>query len=160
MKLRTLSPFILLPLLFPASAHSQEIRKSNPPNVAKPVAAYSHLAEVPAGTRMLFLAGQVGNRPDGSLPATVEEQAVQALENIRLILEAEGARPEDIVKLTFFVVKKPGDMSKIAEKRAALFGKTNPPPSTWVYVSGLAALEYLIEVEAIAAAPVRPKSQN
>ena len=33
-------------------AHGQEIRKTNPPAVAKPVAAYSHVAEVPPGTRM------------------------------------------------------------------------------------------------------------
>ena len=84
---------VTLPAAFAfAPAHGQAIRKANPPTVAKPVAAYSHVAEVPPGTRLLYLAGQVGNRPDGSLPESVDDQAAQALENIRLILAAEGAR--------------------------------------------------------------------
>jgi enamine deaminase RidA (YjgF/YER057c/UK114 family) len=138
-------------------AHGQEIRKVNPPAVAKPVAAYSHVAEVPAGTRMLFLAGQVGNRADGSLPESVDDQAVQALENIRLILAAEGAGPQDIVKLTFYVAAKPESVAKLNAKRAAMFGGTAPPPSTWVYVAGLARPEYLVEIEAVAAVAGRIK---
>jgi enamine deaminase RidA (YjgF/YER057c/UK114 family) len=138
-------------------AHGQEIRKANPPSVPKPVAAYSHVAEVPAGTRMLFLAGQVGNRADGSLPESVDDQAVQALENIRLMLAAEGAGPQDIVKLTFYVAAKPASLAKLNAKREAMFGAVPPPPSTWVYVAGLARPEYLVEIEAVAAVPLRTK---
>ena len=138
-------------------AQGQDIRKINPPSVPKPVAAYSHVAEVPAGTRMLFLAGQVGNRADGSLPESVEDQAVQALENIRLILAAEGAGPQDIVKLTFYVAAKPASLAKLNAKRAAMFAGTAPPPSTWVQVAGLARPEYLIEIEAVAAVPAKAK---
>jgi enamine deaminase RidA (YjgF/YER057c/UK114 family) len=138
-------------------AHGQAIRKANPPTVAKPVAAYSHVAEVPPGTRLLYLAGQVGNRPDGSLPESVEDQAVQALENIRLILAAEGARPQDIVKLTFYVAAKPASLAKLNAKRTALFAGTAPPPATWVQVVALARPEYLIEIEAVAAVPVAAK---
>jgi enamine deaminase RidA (YjgF/YER057c/UK114 family) len=143
-------------LALPATAAgAQEIRKANPPSVAKPVAAYSHVAEVPPGTRLLFLAGQIGNRPDGSLPSTVEDQAVQALDNVRAILAAEGAGPEHIVKMTIYAAARPADMAKIAAKRAEMFRGTMPPPSTWVYVTALARPEYLIEIEAVAAVPVR-----
>jgi enamine deaminase RidA (YjgF/YER057c/UK114 family) len=140
-----------------ASAHGQAIRKANPPTVAKPVAAYSHVAEVPPGTRLLYLAGQVGNRPDGTLPEAVEDQAVQALENIRLILAAEGARPQDIAKLTFYVAAKPASLAKLNAKRTEMFAGTPPPPSTWVQVAGLARPEYLVEIEAVAAAPAPSK---
>jgi enamine deaminase RidA (YjgF/YER057c/UK114 family) len=144
----------MLPAAFAiASARGETIRKANPPTVAKPVAAYSHVAEVPPGTRLLYLAGQVGNRPDGSLPESVEDQAVQALENIRLILAAEGARPQDIVKLTFYVAAKPASLAKLNAKRTEMFAGTAPPPSTWVQVAGLARPEYLVEIEAVAAAP-------
>ena len=136
-----------------APAHGQTVRKANPPTVAKPVAAYSHVAEVPPGTRLLYLAGQVGNRPDGSLPESVEDQAVQALENIRLILAAEGARPQDIVKLTFYVAQKPVSIAKLNAKRTEMCAGTAPPPSTWVQVAGLARPEYLVEIEAVAAVP-------
>lgn len=150
----------LLQSLAAVSAHGQDIRKMNPPDVARPIAPYSHVAEVPAGTRMLFLAGQVGYRSDGTLAAGVEEQAVQALENIRLILAAEGAGPEHIVKLIFYAAAKPGDMAAIGAKRAEMFGKTAPPPSTWIYVSGLARPEYLIEIEAVAAVPAPGRSRR
>lgn len=90
----------------------------------------------------------------------MEEQAVQALENIRLILAAEGAGPEHIVKLTFYAAAKPGDMAEIGAKRAEMFGKSAPPPSTWVYVSGLARPGYLIEIEAVAAVPAPGRSRR
>jgi len=147
----------LLAVLVFGPAHGQEIRKINPPSVPKPVAAYSHVAEVPPGTRLLFLAGQVGNRADGSLPDGVEDQAVQALENIRLILAAQGAGPQDIVKLTFYVAAKPASLAKLNAKRAEMFAGTAPPPSTWIQVAGLARPEYLVEIEAVAAVPARAR---
>ena len=140
-----------------SAVHAQEIRKVNPAGVAKPVASYSHVAEVPPGTRLLFLAGQVGNRPDGSVPPAIEDQAVQALENIRLILAAEGSGPDQIVKLTFYAAARPKSFEKISAKRAEMFKNTPPPPSTWVYVSALANPDYLIEIEATAAVPVKTK---
>jgi len=147
----------LLAVLVFGPAHGQEIRKINPPSVPKPVAAYSHVADVPPGTRLLFLAGQVGNRADGSLPDGVEDQAVQALENIRLILAAQGAGPQDIVKLTFYVAAKPASLAKLNAKRAEMFAGTAPPPSTWIQVAGLARPEYLVEIEAVAAVPARAR---
>jgi len=134
---------------------SQQIRKVDPPSVPRPVAAYSHVAEVPPGTRLLFLAGQVGNRPDGTLAPGIEDQAIQALDNIRAILAAEGAGPEHIVKMTIYAAARPADMGKIGAKRAEMFKGTAPPPSTWVYVSALARPEYLIEIEAVAAVPTK-----
>jgi len=132
---------------------SAPIRKLNPETVAPPIGDYSHVAVVPAGMRMLFVAGQIGNRPDGSLPARVEEQCVQALENVRLILASQGAKPEHIVKLMFYVSAKPTDWAPIGEKRAALFRGVQPPPVTWVYVSELFRPEYLVEVETVATVP-------
>jgi enamine deaminase RidA (YjgF/YER057c/UK114 family) len=145
----------LLAVFVLGPAYGQAIRKINPPSVPKPVAAYSHVAEVPPGTRLLFLAGQVGNRADGSLPEGVEDQAVQALENIRLILAAQGAGPQDIVKLTFYVAAKPASLAKLNAKRAEMFAGTPPPPSTWIQVAGLARPEYLVEIEAVAAVSAR-----
>jgi len=134
---------------------AEPIRKVNPPDVPKPVAAYSHVAEVPPGHRLLFLAGQIGNRSDGTLAPTIEEQAAQALENIRAILAAEGAEPRDIVKMTIYAASRPQNMAAISAKRAEIFKGTEPPPSTWVYVAGLARPDILIEIEAVAAVPTR-----
>jgi len=144
--------WFVLALVLTQSAAAQVI-KSNPAGVAKPLGAYSHVAEVPSGSKLLFLAGQVGNRPDGTLPASLEDQAVQALENIRLILADRGARPEHIVKMTIYVVGKPSDWSKLRAKRREMFAGTEPPPSTLVYVSALSSPEHLIEVDTVAVMP-------
>ena len=157
MKIYRTAACALLQLLAAAAVHGQEIARVNPPGAPRPVAAYSQVTEVPPGMRLLFLAGQVGNRADGTLPPTVDEQAVQALENIRLILAGEGAGPEAVVKLNFYFAARPADMSRIAAERADMFSKQAPPPTTWVYVAGLARPEYLVEIEAVAAVPDRPR---
>jgi len=42
----------------------------NPAHIAPPYKnRYSHAIEVPAGSRMLFVSGTVGVKPDGSVPA-------------------------------------------------------------------------------------------
>ncbi|MFC0549243.1 hypothetical protein [Kutzneria chonburiensis] len=43
------------------------IRRWNPPSVAAPSGQYSHVATVPAGHELVFVSGQLGLRPDGTL---------------------------------------------------------------------------------------------
>lgn len=128
---------------------------SNPPGVAPPVGAYSHLATVPPGTKLLFLAGQIGNRPDGSLPSNVEDQIIQAYENVRTILASQGAGPQHITKVMIYASAEPTNWAKLRAHRRAFFGERMPPPSTWVYVRQLVRPNYLVEVEVVAAVPER-----
>ncbi|GAB3144682.1 hypothetical protein GCM10027258_33850 [Amycolatopsis stemonae] len=75
-------------------------RRWNPDTVAVPRGRYSHLADVPAGHRLVFIAGQLGVHRDGSLAgADAEAQARQIFANLEALLAAEGARPEHLVKL-------------------------------------------------------------
>ena len=46
----------------------------NPPKVGQGLAHYSLGIEVPPGSRLLFIAGQVPVAPDGSVPKTIEGQ--------------------------------------------------------------------------------------
>lgn len=146
---------VILSFASASAAQASPVQIRNPGTVAKPVGSYSHLAVVPPETRLLYLAGQIGNRPDGSLPASVEEQIVQALENVRLILASQGARAEHVVKLTYYVAAKPTDWGPIRKKRAAMFLGAEPPPATWIYVRELIRPEYLVEIDAVAALPIR-----
>ena len=121
----------------------------NPPTVHAPGGAYSHSAVVPAGTDLVFLAGQVGVRPDGSLPTTIAEQAEQAFANISALLAAHGLDAGALVKVTMFVVAGQ-DLQAVRAARAKLFG-THRPASTAVFVSQLADPAWHVEVEAVAA---------
>ena len=69
------------------------LRFVDPPNGPPPAASYRHLAVVPAGSRLLVLAGQIGNLPDGTIVEGLEAQYEQALININAIVASEGAPP-------------------------------------------------------------------
>ena len=78
-------------------------------------------------------------------------QTTQVMHNIGLALKAAGATYADIVKITTFVVGyKPELRPIIGKARSAFFEGIEPPASTLVGVSALAAPEWLIEIEAVA----------
>jgi enamine deaminase RidA (YjgF/YER057c/UK114 family) len=122
---------------------------SNPSDVHAPVGPYSHTAVVPAGTELVFVSGQVGMRPDGSVPADFGEQAELTFQNLRACLAVHGLGLDAIVKLGVFVL--PGqDFKVLRAVRERHFG-AHRPTSTSVYVPALAAPQLLLEIEAIAA---------
>jgi enamine deaminase RidA (YjgF/YER057c/UK114 family) len=118
----------------------------NPESIHAPLGRYVHQIEVSAESRMLFLAGQVGIAPDGTVPADPVEQLGVALENVVRNLEAAGFEPADLVKLTTYVV---GSIDA-AGRRAQLDRVLGPhvTTSTLVYVAGLASPDYKVEVDA------------
>jgi len=125
----------------------------NPGNVHAPVGAYTHTATVPAGSELVFISGQVGMRPDGTVPASLAEQADIVFENIRSCLAAHGAGMEAVVKLTSFLVQGQ-DVKVMREIRQRHFGE-HRPASTAVYVPQLVNPAFLLEVEAVAVKPAR-----
>lgn len=126
---------------------------SNPDGVHAPLGPYSHTAVVPGGTELLLVSGQVGARSDGSAPATIQEQADQAFENLLTLLAAHGLGADDIVKLSTFIVAGQ-DGRAVRDARLKHLG-AHRPTSTTVYVPALVDPVWLVEVEAIAAQSVR-----
>jgi enamine deaminase RidA (YjgF/YER057c/UK114 family) len=120
----------------------------NPRDVHAPVGPYSHTAVVPAGTELVFVAGQVGMRADGTVPAAFADQAELTFANLRACLSAHGLGVEAVVKLTVFIVP-PQDFQLLRAVREKHFGN-HRPTSTTVYVPALAAPTLLLEVEAVA----------
>jgi enamine deaminase RidA (YjgF/YER057c/UK114 family) len=128
----------------------------NPRDVHAPVGPYSHTAIVPPGTELVFIAGQVGMRPDGSVPAAFADQAEVTFQNVRSCLAAHGLGVEAVVKLSVFLL--PGkDFQLLRAVRERHFG-AHRPTSTTVYVPALASPAFLIEVEAIAVKTLHVRS--
>ena len=121
---------------------------ANPPTVAAPAGAYSHLGIVPAGCELVFLSGQVGLRPDGSLPSTAADQAQQVFANLGALLASQGLSARSIVKLSMFVVSG-ADIQAVRAARSHFMGD-HRPTSTAVFVPQLVDPAWLVEVEAIA----------
>ena len=87
---------------------------------------------------------------DGTMAEGIRGQAEAAFRNILTVLEAHRFKASDLVKLTIFIT----DRTYLEDMRAArnaVLGDEIKPPSTLLVVSGLAAPEMLIEVEAMAA---------
>jgi enamine deaminase RidA (YjgF/YER057c/UK114 family) len=109
---------------------------------------YHHGVEVGGSVRTLYIAGQIGLKPDGSIPEGIVAQTQVVYDNMKAVLDAAGMDFADIVKTTAFLTN-PADRAGFAEVRARFFaGAKNA--STLVYISGLARPELLVEVEAIA----------
>jgi len=127
-------------------------RHSNPPTIRPPFGTYSHVVEVPPGSRLYYLAGQVGAKPDGTIPDAFEEQMVVAYDNVSAALADNGLGWSDVVRIKTLVVGAE-NMARFREARARVEDRIpNPPPaSTLIGVACLARPPLLIEVEVIAA---------
>jgi 2-iminobutanoate/2-iminopropanoate deaminase len=118
------------------------------PEGSPPPEAYHHGVEVSGAHRTLYIAGQIGMRPDGTIPEGIEAQARLVYANIKAVLDAAGMGFENVVKTTAFLVD-PRDRAGFAAIRTEATGGRKTA-STLVYVSGLVHPELLVEVEAIA----------
>ena len=87
-----------------------------------------------------------GGMPDGSLgPEGTSGQLRQAIDNLRGLLEAEGASLGDVVKTTVFLLHM-SDYAEMNEAYVAAFGEHRPARSCVAVVELPAGA--LVEVEA------------
>jgi 2-iminobutanoate/2-iminopropanoate deaminase len=126
------------------------VKAHNPEKVAPPFSRYSHGIEAPAPARWLHISGQVGVAPDGTMRQGAEAQIEQAWRNLLAILDSAGMGPRDLVKVTTFLTDRAHLQTSREVRERMLQGAE--PASTLLIVSGLARAEWLVEIEAIAAA--------
>ncbi|HET7869542.1 MAG TPA: RidA family protein [Actinomycetota bacterium] len=125
--------------------------RSNPETIARPVGAYSHAVRVQtADATWIYVSGQIANDPEGTLvaPNELPAQTEQVFENLRAILEANGATFADVVKIhTYFTT-----LDGLAESREVRlrYLPAEPPASTAVRVVALVVPEAVIEVDVVA----------
>lgn len=121
----------------------------NPETILAPGGRYVHQIEVANPTRILFISGQIGIKPDGTVPVDPVGQLEVAMENIVANLEAAGLGIETLTKLTTYVV---GELDP-AGRRAVLDKHLGAhiSCSTLVFVAALARPEFKVEVDAWAA---------
>ena len=125
------------------------LTRITPAAIHPPAANYSHATGVPPNARWLYLSGQVGIAPDGTIPDDAAAQAEICFANIEAILREAGMAPADLVRLTTYLLD-PRDRAGYMAVRDRFVGSP-PPASTLVVISALADPRYRIEVEAVAA---------
>jgi enamine deaminase RidA (YjgF/YER057c/UK114 family) len=127
---------------------SSNLRFMNPEAIAKP-GGYSHVVEVTGPGRIVYVAGQLGVKPDGKIAGDFRAQAVQAFENLKAALAAVGATFNDVVKVNNYLVDIAANIPIYREVRDKYVDTTKPPASTTIGVPALARADALFEVEAI-----------
>jgi len=128
-----------------------QTRFINPATLGKPP-GYTHVVEVTAPARIVYIAGQLGIDKEGKLSSDFRLQAVQTFENLKNALAAVGGQFQHVVKLNNYLV----DMKYLSifrHVRDSYLSDQNRPASTAVAISGLAREGALLEVEAIAVLP-------
>ena len=125
------------------------LKMTNPNTLYPPPSNYSHIVEIPGGSRLAFISGQVGARPDGSCPEDFAAQVEQTLNNLSAALAAIDMEITDLVRLNAYITSE-GDVSVFREVRDRWSGG-HAAASTLVEVAALASPDWHVEVEAVAA---------
>lgn len=128
----------------------------NPAEWAKPKGYANGIA---AEGRQVFVAGQIGWTAEAKFESDdLVDQTRQALRNIVRVLAEAGARPEHIVRMTWYVVDKRdyvarnADLGKVYRE---ILGR-HYPAMTLVQVAALLEDRAKVEIEATAVIPLSP----
>ncbi len=127
----------------------------NPKSLGEP-RGWNNGIVVPAGGRLLFVAGQVAQDATGKVAVRgFAPQFTRALENVLAVVHEAGGRPQDIARLTIYVT----DLEAYVSSRKALgasyrklMGRHYPAMSL-VQVKGLVEEGAMVEIEATAVLP-------
>ncbi len=126
------------------------LKKHNPSAIAAAFPSYSLAVEAPAQARWLYVSGQVGVAPDGAVADGSEAQMEAAWRNVLAILDSAGMGPGDLVKVTVFLTRAE-DVGLYRQVRDRMLAGAEPA-STLIVITALAHPDWLVEIEAVAAA--------
>ena len=133
------------------AANDVKLTIVNPKGLHDPTSfGYSQAVIAPDGSRVAYISGQGGMDGTGTLSPDFAVQVGQAFANLRTALDGIDAKPNQVLKLTVFVVDH--DMSKLGvltKHVQETFGQTLPA-QTLIPVPKLALDGMLFEVEAVA----------
>lgn len=123
-------------------------RSHDPDSVPAPIGGYSQGVETGAGTRHLFVSGQIPEDADGGVPEGFRAQCELAWGNVLKVLESAGMGAEDLVKVTTFLTH--ADQAETnSEVRRRMLGAARP--ALTVVVVATLDPQWLLEIEAVAA---------
>ncbi len=134
-----------------------QTRFINPQALGKPP-GYTHVVEITAPGRIVYIAGQLGVDREGRVAGDIRAQAEQTVKNLKAALAAVGADFHDVVKFNNYLVDR-AHLPIFREVRDSYLPADNRPASTTIAISGLAREGALIEIEAVAALPPTTRSK-
>lgn len=121
----------------------------NASSAPPPVGGYSQALAVEGTGRWLFVSGQVPVSASGEVPGDFRVQARLAWSNVLAQLEAAGMGVSNLVKVTTFLSSRDHAVAN-REVRQEFLG--SHAPALTVIITGIFDEQWLIEIEAVAAA--------
>ena len=134
-----------------------QTRFINPQALGRPP-GYTHVVEVTAPGRIVYIAGQLGVDGDDKVVGDFRRQAVQTFENLKTALAAVGAQFRHVVKFNNYLVDR-AHLPTFREVRDGYLAENDRPASTTIAISGLAREGALIEIEAVAVLPAAARAK-
>jgi enamine deaminase RidA (YjgF/YER057c/UK114 family) len=141
-------------------ALKQEMESRKGPEIVQPegwAKPHGYTNGAVATGKIVTVAGQVGWNPVTGLFEAEDfaGQVRQALRNLVDVLLAAGARPHDLVRLTWYVVER-GEYVAAKKQIGAAYREIigdHYPPMSLVFVSGLLEKQARVEIEGTAVIP-------
>lgn len=118
----------------------------NPADVVKPASNYVQGVVHAASAERMVISGQLGLRPDGTLEQGLEAQMERAWLNVFGVLAAEGFTRRDLIRAVIYVTV-PGQVAVYRQVRDRMLDG-HLCANTYLEIAGLAAPEFLVEIEA------------
>src|ERR1700722_5220336 len=142
-----------------------DIQRINPATLLAPIGnKHAHIVVPPAGSRFAFIAGQVALDLAGAIVGRGDyyQQSHQCFENIRDPLAELHAEPQQIVKMTIYVLDYRPEMLELVSRAGdQVFGANWPvTATTLIGVQALGMSDFLVEIEAMVALPGEPATHG
>ena len=138
-------------------AKFENIEVFTPPGLGPVQGLYSQCTRVKAGTDTFHIAGQLAVGMDGSIVGRHDfaAQFHQVFDNMGAVLAALGESFDSVIVFRTYLTHSQ-DIELFMGLRAALFPKifstSDYPPNTLLVIDRLVKEDFLIEIEAVAAA--------
>ena len=125
------------------------LKRHNPDEIVRSFATYSQGVEVPPNARWLYVTGQVGVNPDGTVAGDSKAQIHRAWQNVLAVLASANMGVEDLVHVNVYITD-PEDVQLNRESWREI-SKFGGPGVTMVTVKRLSHPDWKVEISAVAA---------
>ncbi len=131
----------------------EQLKLTNPPTLFDPNPfGFSHSVLINSPLRICYISGQSGGTGKGHLlSGDFRTQVINALNNLKIVLEQNSMQYRDVVKITLLIVDYNQEKLEIwTEEAKRIWTDSNLPTSTLIPIHQLALPNMMFEIDAVA----------
>lgn len=132
---------------------NEQIKFNNPPALFDPNPfGFSHSVVVDSPLKICYISGQSGGTgKDHKLSNNFRTQVIDALNNLKIVLNQNSMSLNDVVKITLLITNHNQEKLEIwTEEAKKVWQNSNLPTSTLIPVNQLALPNMMFEIDAVA----------